>query len=513
MTAETKPFWYFRPAAVDKTVVAADVVKKQVDLGEKVLFLAHRWELLDQAAKKIKTFAGIDSGFEKGEMSNLNGLFPVTVGSVQTLCRKPRLDKFPRDYFQTLIVDEAHHSVSNSYQTVLDHFNGAKVLGMTASIDRADKRDLGEYYDSIAYEYSMRKAIKDGYLVPIIAKMIPLELDLRNVRITTGDFNAEDTAHALEPYLEEIAARMAIHCADRKTVVFLPLVRISQQFRNILERHGFSAVEVNGQSPDREQKLKDFENGKYNILCNCSLLLEGWDCPSVDCVVVLRPTKSRALYQQAVGRGTRLFPGKDNLLVLDFLWQVEKHSLCGPSSLSDKEDKTREKIDEMIKEDEDGIDIFGVEDEAEKKVMDEEAAKRGSTLARQLEKVKGRKSRSVDPIQYAFSIAAEDLANFEPSFAWQMEPPTEKQVSFLEGRGIDPNSVDNAGMASLLIDRLIMRQKEGLSTPKQIRVLERYGFRHVGTWSFESASHIIGMLASNHWRLPVGFNARTYIPA
>ncbi len=126
---------------------------------------------------------------------------------------------------------------------------------------------------------------------------------------------------------------MQHYCMDRKTVVFLPLIKTSQKFTDILNAHGFRAAEVNGQSEDRDQVLKDFDEGKYNVLCNSMLLTEGWDCPSVDCVIILRPTKVRSLYSQMVGRGTRLYPGKKELLLIDFLWLTEKHELCHPANL------------------------------------------------------------------------------------------------------------------------------------------------------------------------------------
>ena len=124
-------------------------------------------------------------------------------------------------------------------------------------------------------------------------------------------------------YLQKIAEEMVNHCMNRKTVVFHPLVKNSQKFRDVLNELGFRAAEVNGTSKDREEILNDFENDKYNVLCNSMLLTEGWDCPSVDCIVVLRPTRVRSLYSQMVGRGTRLHPGKDDLLLLDFLWHTD----------------------------------------------------------------------------------------------------------------------------------------------------------------------------------------------
>ena len=139
-------------------------------------------------------------------------------------------------------------------------------------------------------------------------------------------------------------------------------------------------------------------------------------------------------------------------------------------------------------------------------------AAREAALARELEEMRNRKRKLVDPLQYALSIAAEDLANYVPTFAWEMAPPSEKQLMFLERRGIFAQSVGNAGLASMLIDKLKRRQDAGLATPKQIRCLERYGFRQVGTWQFDDASALISRLANNNWRLPYGFNAAVYRP-
>lgn len=270
---------------------------------------------------------------EKAEESCLGSWFRITVGSVQTLMRQSRLERFSQDYFNTIIIDEAHHCVSGSYQRILQYFSEAKVLGVTATPDRGDMKNLGSVFESLAYEYSLPQAIREGYLSPIKALTVPLKMDLTGVGIQSGDFKAGDLGTALDPYLEQIAVEMEKVCRDRKTVVFLPLVKTSQKFRDILNAHGFRAAEVNGESRDRNEILKQFDAGEYNALCNSMLLTEGWDCPSVDCIVVLRPTKVRSLYSQMVGRGTRLSPGKDHLLLLDFLWHTERHELCHPANL------------------------------------------------------------------------------------------------------------------------------------------------------------------------------------
>ena len=291
-------------------------------------------------------------------------------------------------------------------------------------------------------------------------------------------------------------------------MVFLPLIRISQTFCDLLNEMGIPTAEVNGQSADRAEILRDFERGHYSVLCNSMLLTEGWDCPAVDCIVILRPTKVRSLYQQMVGRGMRLYPGKEELILLDFLWLTERHDLCRPSSLISKDEEIAERIDKQIRDTADGVDLLAAEEEAEKDVLRE----REQTLARQLEEMRNRQRRLVDPLQYAMSIAVEDLASYVPTFAWEMGPPTEKQLKFLEKRGILADSVDNMGKASLLIDRLIRRHDEGLSTPKQIRCLERYGFRQVGTWTFEQANKMISRLSMNNWSIPFGLNVSAYRP-
>lgn len=306
------------PTGCGKTIVFAKVTEDCVRRGDRVLILAHRGELLEQAADKIRQSTGLECAVEKAEETCMGSWFRVVVGSVQTMMREKRLGQFPEDYFQTIIIDEAHHCISDSYQKVLNHFSSAKILGVTATPDRGDMRNLGSYFESLSYEYTLPKAIKEGYLSPIKALTIPLKIDMTGVGVQAGDFKASDISTALDPYLQGIAQEMEKYCKDKKTVVFLPLVKTSQKFRDLLNAHGFRAAEVNGGSQDRSEVLEAFDRGEYNVLCNSMLLTEGWDCPSVDCVVVLRPTKVRSLYCQMVGRGTRLSPGKDHLLLLDF---------------------------------------------------------------------------------------------------------------------------------------------------------------------------------------------------
>ena len=294
---------------------------------------------------------------------------------------------------------------------------------------------------------------------------------------------------------------MSKYCRDRKTVVFLPLVKTSQKFRDILQEKGFQAAEVNGESEDRAEILEAFERGEYNVLCNSMLLTEGWDCPSVDCVVVLRPTKVRSLYSQMVGRGTRLYPGKEHLLLLDFLWHTERHELCHPADLICTSKDVAQKMTENLEE----AAGFPMDlEEAEKKASEDVIAEREEALANQLREMRHRKKRLVDPLQFEMSIQAEDLSGYVPAFGWEMAPPSDKQKATLEKLGILPDEIDNAGKAAKLLERLDIRKAEGLTTPKQIRFLENRGFQHVGTWQFDTAKKLIDRIAANGWRIPEG---------
>ncbi|HIY02662.1 MAG TPA: DEAD/DEAH box helicase [Candidatus Blautia faecipullorum] len=495
------------PTGCGKTIVFAKITEDCVRRGERVLILAHRGELLEQAADKLRKATGLGCAVEKAEETCRGSWFRVTVGSVQTLMREKRLKQFPDDYFNTIIIDEAHHCLSDSYQRVLQHFPEAEVLGVTATPDRGDMRNLGQYFDSLAYEYTLPKAIREGYLSPIKALTIPLKIDMSSVSVQAGDFKAGEIGTALDPYLEGIAGEMKKYCMGKKTVVFLPLVKTSQKFRDLLNTHGFHAAEVNGESQDRAEILKDFEAGKYNVLCNSMLLTEGWDCPSVDCIVVLRPTKVRSLYCQMVGRGTRLYPGKDHLLLLDFLWHTERHELCHPASLICDNEEVAQKMTANLEEAAGcPVDI----EEAEKKASEDVVAQREEALAKQLAEMKRRKRKLVDPLQFEMSIQAEDLSGYVPAFGWEMSPPSDKQKQTLEKLGILPDQIENAGKAAKLLDRLDKRRQDGLTTPKQIRFLEGRGFQHVGTWQFETARRLIDRIAANGWKVPADIIPQEY---
>lgn len=495
------------PTGCGKTIVFAKVAEECVRNGDRVLILAHRAELLEQAADKIEKATGLICTTEKADETCRGSWFRIVVGSVQTLQREKRLLQFSPDYFDTIIIDEAHHCLSDGYQRVLSHFSEAKVLGVTATPDRGDMRNLGQYFETLSYEYTLPKAIREGFLSPIQAVTIPLKLDLTGVGTQAGDFKVGDLGTALDPYLYQIAEEMKNYCKGRKTVVFLPLVKTSQKFKDILNKKGLSAAEVNGDSQDRAEVLHDFDAGKYDVLCNSMLLTEGWDCPSVSCIVVLRPTKVRSLYCQMIGRGTRLCEGKENLLILDFLWHTSRHELCHPAALICESEEIAEKMTKNMEEAAGfPIDI----EEAETKACADVIQQREESLAKELKVMQKRKRKLVDPLQFEMSIQDEDLASYVPAFGWECAPPTQKQIETLEHLGIFPDEIDNAGKASMILDKLKKRRDEGLTTPKQIRFLENKGFQHVGNWQFEKARNMIDRIAANGWRVPYDINPLEY---
>lgn len=499
-----------------KTIVFCNVIKQLVDEGERVLILAHRGELLDQASDKLFKTTGLETALEKAESSCLDSpLSKVVVGSVQTMQSEKRLQRFDKRYFDTIVIDEAHHALSDGYQRVLDHFPYAKILGVTATPDRGDKRNLGSYFESIAFEYSIAQGIRDGFLSKIRALTIPLNIDLTNVKQSAGDFSAGDLGEALDPYLEAIADKMLEHCTDRKTIVFLPLIATSQKFKTILNVKGFRAEEISGNDfPwERKRKIEDFENGKTNVLCNSMLLTEGFDCPAIDCVICLRPTKVRALYTQIVGRGTRLSPNKDYLLLLDFLWHSERMELCHPAHLITDDPIVQKKMTEIMEESaEDPTTLFDIED-LEVEANDQVIKERESALAKQLQQMRHRQQKFVNPLQWEMSIHTNDLASYYETMPWEMKPMSDKQKAALEKWGINPDDVNTYGKANLILNKLSKRREAGLTTPKQIRLLEKRGFQRVGEWQFSEATQLINAIAGEGWKIPqwVG-NPRDYRP-
>jgi superfamily II DNA or RNA helicase len=286
-----------------KTIVMSALADREIRRGGRVLILAHRAELINQAVDKLERATGISAGIEMADLcSDTDAETPpymVVVGSVQSMCRPARLARFHPDDFTLVMIDECHHALADTYRSVVSHFSGAKLLGVTATPDRGDLRSLGEVFEKIAFEYSIVEAIKDGYLSPVRAQTIPLKIDISGVAKQNGDYQASGLGSALAPYLHQICVEILQRARDRKTVVFTPLIATSRLMLDKFAELGAAerVREVNGESKDRKETLDWFDNApKGSIILNSMLLTEGWDSPSADCICVLRATRSRGLY-------------------------------------------------------------------------------------------------------------------------------------------------------------------------------------------------------------------------
>lgn len=385
-----------------------------------------------------------------------------------------------------------HNCLASTYQRVLGHFTNAKVLGVTATPDRGDKKNLGKYFEHVAYEIGLFELIHQGYLAKISVQSLPVEIDLAGVRTTTGDYNESDLGDALAPWLGAIARQIAKHASFRRTLIFLPLCATSRTMVEQLNATGLSACHVDGNSPDRAEILRDFANGRYDVLCNAMLLTEGFDDPGIDCVCVLRPTKSRALFCQMVGRGTRPAPCKTDLLLLDFLWQHTQHNLIRPAHLiasnSDQAEEMQRMIDaEAVAEVTGGeyskqqiLDLEGVASEAQ--------VAREKRLKEELEAKAKRAAKTIDAMEFCLQLHVPDVAEFEPMNAYESAPVSEGQKKRLTDNGIDPDTVQNRGQASKIIDTIIQRARLNLATPKQVKWLTKFGVPSPHTISFDAAS-------------------------
>jgi superfamily II DNA or RNA helicase len=279
-----------------------------------VLVLAHREELIDQGRRALSRHTGDLVTVEKAEQYASGSR--IVMASVQTL-KGERLANFARRFSPRLvIVDEAHHAVSPSYRVILDAFPDAKVLGVTATPDRADELAMGQVFDSVAFVYEIQEAIAEGYLCPIrIQRVLVDAIDLRGVKTVAGDLNQGqlDAVMSLEEVLHGVVKPTIELAGQRRTIVFTTSVDNAHRLAEIFNRYApDSARAVDGTTAPEERAriLRDHKGGAFQFLCNVGVLTEGYDDPAVSCVAMARPTKSRALYAQCAGRGLRPFPGK-----------------------------------------------------------------------------------------------------------------------------------------------------------------------------------------------------------
>ncbi len=300
-----------------KTVTAVMDAKS---VGGRVLFLAHTKDLVVQPAKTFeKLWADKDIGYYVDGKKEKDAF--IVCGSIQSVVLN--LDEFNPSEFDYIIIDEAHHASSESYQKVIAHFRSKFLLGLTATPERADGQDILELFQSVAHKIDMKTAVETGWLTPVRSIRIKTNIDISNVRFNGVKYNAQDLESKLfVPERNKLIVDTYLKFATkRRTVIFCVSVKHSEEIANLLCENGVKAVAVSGQdsASQRAEVLSQYENGYIDVLCACDLLNEGWDSPKTDTLFMARPTMSKLLYTQQLGRGMRLAEGKESLIVFDFV--------------------------------------------------------------------------------------------------------------------------------------------------------------------------------------------------
>lgn len=508
-----------------KTVVFAHVADRSPP--GRIMVIAHRDELGRQAADKIRIVTGTEPEIEKAsERADLHPMYRsrIVVASVQTLVTG-RVKRFKPEDFGLLIIDECHHAPASSYLKIIDHFSqnpNLKILGVTATPDRTDAVAMGKVFESVAYVYDIADAVSDGYLVPIHQRSVHVEsLDYAKIRTLAGDLHGRELAELMEyeRNLHEVAHPTYELSAGRKTLVFAASVRHAERLAEILNRHERGCARwVSGSTPreERRRALTEFKDGQFRFLVNVGVFTEGFDEPGIQVVAIARPTKSRSLYCQMVGRGTRPLPGiidgldgvgerreaiahssKPAVEIIDFEGNAGKHKLmCVADILGGKYDdvvvqRAREKAAKSGKPEDVAVLLADTEREIQaeyKRREEEEARKKIIAQAEYTTKI-------VDPF---------DILDIEPprERLWEKsDPPTAKQRAYLERNGVDMQAVKSKRAAKKLIDSLIARQRYGRCTFKQAKLLTKYGY-DPKKFTFERARTMIDLIASNGWQRP-----------
>lgn len=456
------------PTGTGKTVLFAEIAR--LAKGP-VLVLAHRQELVEQAREKISAWIDDVVAVEmaaRRDLTRPDGTRPkITVASVQTLSR--RLADVPRDAFRIVVVDEAHHAVADSYKAILEHFH-AHLLGVTATPDRSDKAPLGEVFGDLAFEYDMRRAIEDGWLCPIRSFLVQTQADFSGVRKIAGELSTRGVEEVLtkDLHLAEIAKPILRERGNRPTMVFAASVAHAHALARVLCEEAGSpafAVALDGSTPldRRAPVIERFKEGKIQVLVNCSLFTEGFDVPAISLVAIARPILSRSFYAQMVGRGTRLSPGKKDLLVLDFLPGNCRHSLVQAVDIFAAE---REEVQEKAR-------AIAARSSAEGNPI---ALEKALELAHQEQEVEDTdvvyQLQKRDP----FAAIGMDLEGYVRRPKPGPRATSEQLTSFKRsGLPIDVLATLSADQVHELREQLLDRKAVGLCSPRQARKLVAHG--------------------------------------
>lgn len=437
------------PMGAGKTDIFCAETEDAVKEFQSVLILVDQNELVWQPFERLKKLCDITAQIEKAEWKAHVGA-EVVIASVQSMVR--RLGKWPRNAFQLVIADEADKSLAASWQKCLKHFDQeAQVLGFTGTPKRSDQRNLGEYYDNLIEIETLQSLIVKGFLAPLKIQMFPVNIDLSELRVKGGDFDERELDEAITPHLQELARAVDELAPFRRTLVFLPLVKTCAKFAEVARDIGMSCDYVFGEDPERENKQLRFERGEIDVIANSQVWGRGIDLPFVDALGMFRPTRSVALYQQEVGRGTRLFPGKADCLLLDPLYMAGKRLTCSPAHLVAKTEEEAEAIADCMEAAGSGKG-FSPEQLDLMEIVGSTSSQREAALKKRLEANKHKQAQTISAEEFAMSHKRMDLAEFEPTMAWESKPVTDRQAKYLNQAGIALDSVKGTAHASKLLN-------------------------------------------------------------
>jgi superfamily II DNA or RNA helicase len=478
-----------------KTVTFAAIARDLAAHGGRTLVLAHRAELLEQAAETLRKL-GLRAGIEQAARSVGPLEQPdAIVASVQTL-QRGRLAAYARDAFRLVVVDECQHATSDTYRAILDYFAPAKVLGVTATPDRGDGVGLRAVFESVAYRFELRDGIKAGWLAPLEVRAVEVKsLDLSKVKVRAGDLAADELEAELlrDAVLHEIAGPLAELSAGRQTLAFTVGVAQAHALADVLRARGVAAAAVDGAMSDamRAKVLADYRAKRVTVVCNAMLWTEGFDDPATACIALVRPTGTRALIAQMIGRGTRTAPGKTSCLVLDFVpGRMSRMRLASPRDVLGGED----------------LPVEPKQDKAERKEKERVLlALERRRWIREVGVVYAAPHLDVAELLEALGVSGAAASRSEVGLGLgSLASP--RQVEALRAAGFEVADELDKRAAMLLFGVLSKRRAAGLCTIKQARALKRHGFDD--ELSAAQASRVLDALAASRWRMPTAARAQ-----
>lgn len=518
------------PTGTGKSATAAEISRRF--LPKRILMLGHREELIFQNKRTLERMTGERVEIEMADF-RAHPDARVVVSTVQTqLAGKNggRMKNFnPADY-GLLILDEGHHSTSTSWREVADYYRinpDLKVLGLTATPDRADEEALGQIFDTVAMDYEIMDAIRDGWLVPVEQQMVHVHgLDFSDVRTTAGDLNGGDLAQIMEfeETLHGVADPTVKIVGDRRALVFASSVAHAERLAEIFNRHRPGcAAWVCGKTnkDDRRRVLKDFADGNLQYMVNCQALTEGFDDPGIDVIVMAKPTKSRCVYAQAAGRGLRPLPGvvdgheldtpehrraaisasrKPSCLILDFVGNAGRHKLCTTADILGG-NYSDEIVARAAKIADDAGTAVNMEKAIELAEDQLKAEREAAERRRQQEEARRQRIRG----QAKFSTAKVDpfdVLGLEPqrNRGWHHgKQLSDKQRDMLLKQGIDPTDMEYAA-AKQLIDTMFARWSKKLATLKQCSLLKKRGIDATQMTMDQATAEINAIAEREGWR-------------